>query len=56
MRYRISASSNPARDVNGVQSSVDFGVGSVGGEPGGRKFPWQSQGIASMSVNFMINK
>jgi hypothetical protein len=28
--YRISASSNPARDVNGDQSSSDLGGGGVG--------------------------
>ena len=37
--YNISASSNPARDENGVQSSLDFGAGGVGAVPGGRNSP-----------------
>jgi len=37
--YRISASSNPARDSKGVQSSADFEDGGVGGVPGGRNSP-----------------
>jgi len=37
--YKISASSNPTRDVKGVQSSLDFGGGGVGGVPGGRNSP-----------------
>lgn len=37
--YRISASSNPARDSKGVQSSADFEGGGVGGVPGGRNSP-----------------
>jgi len=38
--YRISASSNAARDVKGVQSSADFKGGGVGGTPGGRNSPF----------------
>ena len=43
--YKISASSNPARDKKGVQSSGDFG-GGVGGVPGGRNSPSGEQGFA----------
>ena len=37
--YSISASSNPARELNGVQLSLDFRGGGVGGVPGGRNSP-----------------
>ena len=37
--YKIFASSNPTRDVKGVQSSSDFGGEGVGGVLGGRNSP-----------------
>lgn len=44
--YKISASSNPARDAKGVQSSVDFRGGGVGGVSGGRNSPSGQHGFA----------
>ena len=49
--YKISASSNPARDMNGDQSSVDFGGGGVGGVPGGRKSPFQLHGFPEEALD-----
>lgn len=43
--YNSSASSNPARDVNGVQSLLAFGSGGVGGVPGGRNSPSIEHGL-----------
>jgi hypothetical protein len=40
----MSASSNPAQEAKGVQSSFEFDGGGDGGVPGGRKWPWRSQG------------
>jgi hypothetical protein len=44
LRYKISVSSKPARDANGVQSSVDLGGDGAGGIPDGRKEPRWLQG------------
>ena len=37
--YSTSASSNPARDIKGVQSSLAFAGGGIGGVSGGRNSP-----------------
>ena len=39
LEYRMSASSNPSRDTNGVQSSSGLGGAGAGGVPHGRKLP-----------------
>jgi hypothetical protein len=45
--YKISASSNPAREVNGVQSVLVFGCGGGGGgDPGGRNITSLEHGFA----------
>jgi len=38
--YSVSDASNPARETNGVQSSLGLGGGGVGGVPGGRNSPF----------------
>jgi len=43
--YKTSASSNPARETKGVQSSLDREDGGVGRVPGGRNSPFARQGL-----------
>ena len=43
--YNISASSNPAREVKGVQSSLGFGGRGFGGVPGRRNSPSAEHGF-----------
>lgn len=50
--YKISATSNPTREMKGVQLSGDFNGGGVGGVPGGRNSPSGRHGFPVEGQNW----